>query len=347
MKKFAILLITTILFISCSRMETSEFKKHFFDKTLRINVIHTGDAYQESYKAVKLYDDGLWYGRTKTLTNPYLLGSNFYELRDVITDEVIYSDGFSTFFSEWRRSDEAKEKQLSFNESIRIPYPQNNAKLIMYSIDTLGVKHQTWEFVIDRKVKATMEPTPSHNNRIIRLLDSGNPKKKVDIVILGDGYTDDDTHLFDEDVSHFYNTFINAEPYKSRKSDFNVHAIQLVSKKNDNILKTDYGTMGYDRFVLTHDEWALHEYATQSPYDFAVIMLNSSKNGGGSLYNSHITAIRPQPAKYVVRHEIGHLIAGIADTYHNHEEQQALADSLLSLYDFDEIINKVLDLYTK
>ena len=347
MKRLVILFLLTSLFlISCNKRK-NDFDSFFIDKTLRINYIHSGNSTEETFKAAYLYDDGPWYGRTKHLTNPYHLGDYFYELRDVETDKVIYSDGVSTYFSQWQNTLEAKIVNKSFNESVRVPYPAKNARLIMYKIDSLDVMHQVWEYVIDRRAKVLVEPPSYHNNRIVRLLDSGNPNKKVDIVILGDGYDDDETQAFDADATHFYKSLFQFEPYKSRKSDFNIHAIQVPIEKGRNALKTSDGTFGHDRYVLTHDEWPFREIATQSPYDYVVILLNTDKNCGGSLYNNYITTeIHSQSDDYVINLEIGHHIAGVADEFYLNDDAQPI-DSILFSHDYIEIINKVLNLYTK
>jgi len=336
-----------MLFISCTRNEQSDFEKHFLDKTLRINLIHTGDAGMESFKVDKIFDDGLWYGRTKNLVNPYRLGTYYYEVRDVETDELLYSDGVSTVFGEWRMTEDAKNKK-SFHESIRVPYPNKMAKITMYKVDSIDVTEPVWEYVIDRKTRSLMEPTKNHNYRIMRLLDSGNPKEKVDILILGDGYTLNEIKRFDKDAILFYNSFINTEPFKSRKSDFNVHAVQIPPVDEVNTLKTSDGFFGHDRYALTSDEWAFREYATQAPYDYAVILMNTDKSSGGSLYNLYITtAIRSQSIDYVMTHELGHHIAGAADKfYSNTTDCDSLCYESYS-YGLDTMIRNILDLHTK
>lgn len=359
MKRIALFLTITTLFFSCSLNEKSDFDRHFFDKTLRINIIHTGDATEESFKADKIFDDGLWYGKIKTLKNPYRLGDYYYELIDVATDEIIYSEGISRVFNEWRKSQDLGEEKRSFNESIRIPYPQKDAKLVLYSFDSLNVMYPIWEYVIDRRTRSVVMPTPNHNNRIIRILDSGDPKEKVDIVILGDGYTDKEAKKFDSDVNSFCNNLFSTEPYKSRKSDFNIHAIQVISPESgvtdpnmgfypNNTLKTSYCTFGHDRYALAFDEWTFREYATQSPYDFAVILLNSTKNGGSSFYNLYITTSScSQSNDYVINHAFGHHISGFVDTYYSDENDNVTADSCLSSVEFNDAINNILDLYIK
>ena len=349
MRRIAFLLII-IAFISCSRNEESGFGKHFIDKTLRINLIHSGDANSETFRLDKIYDDGLWYGRTKNMVNPYRLGAYFYEVRDLGTNELLYSDGISTVFSEWRMTDEAQQGKKYFYESIRIPYPIRNAKLTMYKIDSLDITdtEPVWEYVIDRRAKALVEPTKNHNNRLLRLLDSGDPKEKVDIVILGDGYTLNEMHKFDADALHFYNIFINSEPYRDRKTDFNVHAVQVPPVESRNSLNTSGGTFGHEQYALAYNEWAFREYATQAPYDYVLILMNDDNSYGGSLYNLYTTtAIRSQSDDYVIRHEFGHQIVGNADKYYS-DELTSDSTAVSNYYDdFNELINKIIDLHTK
>ena len=348
MKRLAFLLIIITLFISCTRNGRDGFEKHFTDKTLRINLVHTGDSSSESFKLDKVYDDGLWYGRTKNMVNPYRLGAYLYELRDVETDELLYSDGISTVFSEWRRTAAASKGKMSFNESIRVPFPIRNAKLTMYKLDNHDIMEPVWEYIIDRKTKSLMEPAKSNNNRIVRLLDSGDPKDKVDILILGDGYNTDEIKRFDADVLRFYNSLISTEPFKARKSDFNVHAIQVPPFNGGNRLGTKYGTFGHEKYALASDDWVIREFAAQAPYDYIIILMNDDKNGGGSLYNLYTTAaIRSQSDDYMIRHELGHQIVGIADKFYSHENA-ADTTGVSSYYcDFNELLNEILDLHTR
>lgn len=341
-------MIITMICISCQRDAESDFEKHFIDKTLRINLIHTGDANSETFKLDKIYDDGLWYGRTKNMVNPYCLGAYQYEVRDVETDALLYSDGISNVFSEWRMTDEAHNIKKSFKESIRIPYPRREAKLTMYKIDTLGVTEPVWEYVINRTTRSLIEPAKNHNNRIMRLLDSGDPKEKVDILLLGDGYNASDIRTFDADVEHFYNVFVEFEPFKSRKKDFNVHAILVPTTKEGNSLKTQYGVFGHEKYALVFDEWVFREYAAQSPYDYAIILLNGDMNIGGSLFNLYTTtAIRSQSDDYVIRHETGHQIIGIEDRYYSDDESCDTIGISTYFYDNNDMINKILDLHTR
>ena len=106
------------------------------------------------------------------------------------------------------------------------------------------------------------------------------------------------------------------------------------------------GVFGYENYALAFDEWTFRKYAVQSPYDYAVILLNDENNIGGSLYNLYtITAVRSQSEDFIIRHELGHQIVGTADKFYSND---AADDSKMYYYDdFTDLTNKILDLHTK
>lgn len=110
--------------------------------------------------------------------------------------------------------------------------------------------------------------------------------------------------------------------------DFNVAAVYSTSpasgirlqKPNyypSNILGCSHYTFGTERYVLSEKEWTIRDYASAVPYVFLVILLNSNKYGGGGIYNLYITAsAKSSSSGYVMVHEMGHHIAGLADKYY-------------------------------
>ena len=78
-----------------------------------------------------------------------------------------------------------------------------------------------------------------------------------------------------------------------------------------------------------------------------MILINSKQSGGGSLYNLYsTTAIRSQSEDFIIRHEFGHQIVGLADRFYSDYDD---IDTLVMPYycDFRDMINKILDLHTK
>ena len=118
------------------------------------------------------------------------------------------------------------------------------------------------------------------------------------------------------------------EPFKSRKADFNVRALDLPDSESGVLrpdskifrrtpLSVQYGIFGSERYMLTYDDRALREAASAAPYDFLEILVNDARYGGGGIYNFQATAsVDTGFAEYVFVHEFGHHFAGLADEYY-------------------------------
>jgi len=80
---------------------------------------------------------------------------------------------------------------------------------------------------------------------------------------------------------------------------------------------------------MTYDVKSLRDVAGEVPYDLIVILANSSKYGGGAVYNyySLFTADDPSSELTMV-HEFGHLFCGLADEY---VEEGGATESLYNL----------------
>ena len=322
-----------------------DFESYFVDKTMRLDYIHRGDVSNEKFELVSTKPEGVWAGKTYHLTDPYQLGLYFYEVYDASTNKLLFSQGFCSVFGEWQTTAEAKEKTLPFKESIRIPWPKAKVNIVMKKRDAKNILQPIWNFSVDPTGFNAGQKTTTY--KVNRLVNNGDVKSKVDIVILGDGYTADEMNLFREDANRFVEYFFAVDPYKARKSDFNVCAVEVVSPQSGiadpnknffpkNPLKTTYNTFGVDRYVLSQNDWAVRDYAGAAPYDFIVILLNSTKYGGGGVYNLYITAgARSDYNDYVFVHEMGHHIAGLADEYYQSHVAYDPANTSVEPWEFN------------
>lgn len=331
MKKVSLFILTVglVVLINSSFAQVTDkvdFESYFVDKTMRVDYIHRGDVSSEKFELVSAKPEGVWAGKTYHLTDPYQLGLYFYEVYDVATNKLIFSQGFCSVFGEWQTTAEAKEKTLPFKESIRIPWPKAKVNIVMKKRDAKNILQPIWNFEVD-PTGFNAEQKPS-TVKVNQLVNNGDVKSKVDIVILGDGYTSEEMNVFREDANKFVEYFFAVDPYKARKNDFNVWSVEVISQESGianpaknffpkNPLETTYNTFGVDRYVLSNNDWAVRDYAGAAPYDFIVILLNSNKYGGGGIYNLYITAgARSDYNDYVFVHEMGHHIAGLADEYY-------------------------------
>jgi hypothetical protein len=157
----------------------------------------------------------------------------------------------------------------------------------------------------------------------------GAPAVKADLVVLGDGYTAAQIEKFHADVKRAVSELFAVEPFASRKSDFNVRAVDTPAEHagiprpragvfRDTPLGARYNSFDSERYVLTLDDRAWRDVAAAAPYDFVLILVNDRKYGGGGIFNLYSTAAADSSyAPYVVVHEFGHHFAGLGDEYYS------------------------------
>ena len=329
----ALLLFKEIFFSSPSSAETrsaaaDSFAARFTDRTMRVDLFHTGGPKGETVALDRAVDDGPWAGSRTRLLDETNLGSNFFEVRDATTNRVVFSRGYSSIYSEWEQTDEAKHAARTFPESLRLPWPREKVRIVLERRDRENVFHEVFSTVLD-PAGPDCNPAPlPPSGRVWTVFENGPAAAKLDLLILGEGYAEKDLPKFHADVKRLVDLLFTYEPFKSRKADFNVRALDLGAKESGVLrpdskifrrtpLSVQYGIFGSERYMLTYDDRALREAASVAPYDFLEILVNDSRYGGGGIYNFQATAsVDTAFAEYVFVHEFGHHFAGLADEYY-------------------------------
>jgi hypothetical protein len=157
---------------------------------------------------------------------------------------------------------------------------------------------------------------------------NGDPAHKVDLLLLGDGYTAAQMDKFQKDARRLADRLFSVSPFKERASDFNVWALAVpvpasgVSRPSTGIHHASatgarYDIFGSERYILTLDNRAFRELAQHAPYEFVEIMVNGQTYGGGGIFGQFSTVAADNDwADYVFVHEFGHHFAGLADEYY-------------------------------
>jgi hypothetical protein len=160
------------------------------------------------------------------------------------------------------------------------------------------------------------------------VLENGEPARKVDLLILGDGYATAEMDDFHRDVEAATADLFSVEPYASRRADFNVRAIDTpapepgVSRPRAGVFRETplgarYNSLDSERYVLSLDDRAWRDVAAAAPYDAVLILVNSRQYGGGGIFNLYSTAAADSAfRRYLVIHEFGHAFAGLGDEYY-------------------------------
>jgi len=333
MKKFIIF----ILLISPSFLfpQNPEFNKYFVDKTLRIDVTHSGTKTTEYFSIDNIYEYPIWSGNKKNLIDNRNLGEYLLKVYDEKSNKLIYSFGYCTIFNEWQTTDEASKGIFkSMDESLLIPEPKEPVKIIIARRNKKMLFEDIVTLFINPKEPIINRENRNPNYNVNNIMINGNPENKVDLVILGDGYTKEEIEKFRKDVNRFINTLFNVSPFKERKNDFNVYAIEVISpesgidnpRKNswkNTPLNLSYNSLNSQRYVLTFENKALRDIAGMVPYDAIYILFNSQEYGGGGIFNLYSTCytipISPDldwQCDYVFVHEFGHSFGGLGDEYY-------------------------------
>ena len=310
------------------------FDHWFEDKTLRIDYVHTGDATGEQISLETLYQEGEWPGRTIFLLDTLNLGQYLARVIDAESGQLIYSQGFSSVYGEWETTDEAKTLRRSISETVRIPYPRRPVTFDIHKRDRVNRFQFLWSVNIDPSSRAVNREKKNVRLRTRKLIDNGDPKQKVDVAIMGDGYTQNDLRKFRRDVEHFIQVLFSSPPFDECRRDFNVWAVESVSSEHgidepreniwrDTILGAQYNAFDVSRYVLTFNNRSVRDVAALVPYDAIYILINSSQYGGGGIFNQYAICYtgerENQPAwwaDYVFVHEFGHSFAALADEYY-------------------------------
>lgn len=332
-----IILGTLILLASAAPAPADEFRTYFADTTLRVDYFHTGTKGVESFSLDRLTVEGPWAGSLVNLVDTLNLGEFAVRVYDRASSRLIFSRGFSSMFNEWQTTDEALAGiQRTFHESARMPLPRRPVQFTICRRDRQMDYRELFSAVIDPN-----DPTAVHREKrapafpSAKLMHHGDPHRKVDVVIVGDGYAAGEIDRFRKDAKHFNDVMFATEPFRSRKADFNVWTVEAVSAESgidkpdknvwkDTPLGTTYNTFGSARYVLTTENRAMREILAAVPYDFVIILVNDDRYGGGGIYNLYTTcyARTDKPGmewqmEYVYVHEFGHSFGGLGDEYYS------------------------------
>jgi hypothetical protein len=297
--------------------------------TIRVDYSHSGNALADAYALEQVLVEPLpWPGDLTRNMDDTNRGQNRFEVADAKTGDLLYARDFSTIFGEWRTTEEANKISRSFHESVRFPKPDRPVRVRILKRDERNAFSVTWSVEIDTDAPDVVRKQPPAPGAPIPVKVSGPSPQKVDLLILGDGYTAADMKKFEADARRLSQHLFTVSPFKERANDFNVWALAVptvesgVSRPSTGVhhaskLGTRYDIFGSERYVLTLDNRALREIAQYAPYEFIEILVNNETYGGGGIFGQFSTAAASNEwADYLFVHEFGHHFAGLADEYY-------------------------------
>ncbi|MFF2809636.1 M64 family metallopeptidase [Streptomyces sp. NPDC058000] len=179
-------------------------------------------------------------------------------------------------------------------------------------------------------------PAHAADGQVTKVIDNGDTKDRLDVVVIGDGYTADQLDQFHTDAKEKWNDFLGVEPYRTYQKLFNVWTVDAVSAESgvsgdpgkdvtrNTALGAHFWCDGLER-LLCIDQQKVDAYVAKAPQaDLVLVLANSSKYGGAGYNEASPTlgydgiataAAHNQDSSQVAVHETGHSLGKLADEY--------------------------------
>jgi hypothetical protein len=157
------------------------------------------------------------------------------------------------------------------------------------------------------------------------LMDQGPKENRINLTILGDGYTQAEKEKFFADAARTVKGLFDGKAFASYLPLFNVYAVFVPSNESglgdgvskDTVFKLYRSPRGSKRAILPGDEQALDEALALAPAtDYPIVLANDDFYGGlGGRYA--ISTRSERSSMMVLRHELGHNFGEVGEEYDN------------------------------
>ena len=163
-----------------------------------------------------------WPGNLNKAIDESQLGNYLFEVREQASGKLLYSRGFNSVFGEWKTTEEALHGNRTFSESLRFPTSRGAGGSVAERARRRAAFDEVWKMVVDPKDKFVDRSRPPSPGALIELQKMGDPATKVDLLVLGDGYTAAERGKFEKDARRFMEALFSTSPFREHQKDFNV-----------------------------------------------------------------------------------------------------------------------------
>ena len=338
MKKGFLFLAATSMLLSCATAATQitekndtatgiDYSTHFTGNTMRFDFHHAGNSNDEHYYFDRVIREGIWAGSHVALINPFDYGEQHFRIIDSVTGQLIYKNNYCTLFNEWQTTPEATVTERSYPESVIFPEPRNNFRIEFYARNK---KSKEWEKKYSQEVEVNdyniQNGINIHNCIDIHI--GGDIAHSLDIVLLPDGFTEDEKEKFMAACKMWSDALFSYSPFTQNRHRINIRAVWYPSEEsgismpgfgkwNKTLLESRFFTFNSERYQMTEEFQKVRDIASYAPYESIFILTNTDKYGGGGIYNFYGLGSAGKTGRTgeVYIHEFGHSLMGLGDEY--------------------------------
>jgi hypothetical protein len=187
--------------------------------------------------------------------------------------------------------------------------------------------HISWSLLLIFLLVAA-NPNISWGEDVFTIRNNGDPANRIDLVILGDGYTASQLTEYANDIEDFVTRMFQQDPFYEYAAYFNVHRIDVISNESgadhptrniyvDTALDGTYYCGGVQRRICV-DTFKVRDIINNSDLmlnqqDAILVIVNDPERGGSG--GSIAVASTHQLAVEIILHELGHSFGRLGDEY--------------------------------
>ena len=184
---------------------------------MRVDYYHAGTATEEHFAIDRVSLEGDWPGPLDRWIDSSNLGKYQFEVRDAASHRAVYSRGFASVYGEWETTDEAKQHWRALHESLRFPAPAAPVEVVIRKRGPKNEWLQVWSVAVD-PADRTIDRAAPPKFAVWPVMRNGAPRDKVDLLLLGDGYTAAEMEKWHADARRTAEMLFAASPFSEHRA---------------------------------------------------------------------------------------------------------------------------------
>lgn len=294
--------------------------------TWRIDLLHSQHQGAERFQVQALWQEPQpWLGPINYIDS-LNRGDYRFELRAIKSGEVLFAQSYSSLFADWSLSVEAENAEVHFQEVLRFPAPALPSKLLIYK-RRITEPDQPFALIWQVDLPNTVVMAQVSRQEQHRTLHAAtDPSQSYGLVILAEGFQAAEQEAFFSAAAELSDSLLQHAPFAQLKDYLTISAIMTHSAQSGlNTSDTKTATTrfavnpnSYDmpRYALSMAVFEINNAAMAVPYNSVVLLTNSADYHGSGIFRTYAVAPAFHPRReFLLLHELGHSIAGLADEY--------------------------------